>query len=536
MRQATEKEIKDFCTYRANHVALVQRIGQVVFGKNFSDHDYDKITADGDRLNLYALRNAMINGTYHPHKEDKVLLNRLVGEHVKSQKHHPEYWDPSISAEDFDADNPPQVMATRMPDSALLEMCCDWAAVSLKRNQPLFKWINANALSDTRFVFSDRQKRLIVEATRKIIDAIRPEHLSYPGISYSAKQVDPIFDPEKDMEHQREKRDSRPTLQDLMLISKRYHLDPEQEEDRLRALKLWASLTEKKRRSEALIENLMAKITLSKNGSRLESLDEARTKTDLISDLKDLQQDAVNFSKRAMDSGYTAQAIAAEGKAVAYNDAINLARDLTDGVVVRSLTENRESACAFTFARMNPITKGHLETVIKALSEQPGEKRVYLSHTQDKKNAKDPLKNKNPLSYDDKVRFAELAVKDFYPEVKIQRSEAKTVLAVLAELYQEGFRSIVFIVGSDRIEDFKNLISKYNGEFSEDGKGYDFPDIRYICAGERIDTGDDIQSMSASKLRKLAVENNLPAFIEGSPFRNPWIAEEEFMLIQDMML
>lgn len=191
MRKATDKEINDFIKYRANHVALVQRIGRVVFGKDFSTHDSDKIEADGEKLNQYALRNAMIEGTYHPHGEDKTDLDRLAGYHVKSQKHHPEYWDDMIDPETFDDRNPPQVNASKMPDRYLLEMCCDWAAVALKRNQPLFKWINKNCFGDTRFIFTPRQQNLIVEYTNEIINSIKEEHLEYPGVKYTAKQVEP---------------------------------------------------------------------------------------------------------------------------------------------------------------------------------------------------------------------------------------------------------------------------------------------------------------------------------------------------------
>jgi len=197
MRKATDKEIDDFIKYRANHVALVQRIGKVVFDKDFSDHDFDKITADGEKLNLFALRNSMLNGNYHPQKEDKEALNKLAGEHVKSQKHHPEYWDPAISVRTFDDNNPPHTFPTRMPDRYLMEMCCDWAAVALKKNQPLFKWYNKVCIGpEARFSFTDRQKNLIIEYTQKIIDAIKKEHLEYPGVDYTAEQVESKTDDE----------------------------------------------------------------------------------------------------------------------------------------------------------------------------------------------------------------------------------------------------------------------------------------------------------------------------------------------------
>lgn len=194
MRKATETEIKKFCQYRANHVALVQRIGRVVFNMDFSDHDRDKIEADGEKLNLYALRNAMLDGDYHPQKEDKEELSKLAGEHVCSQPHHPEYYDPDITPESFNDSAPPQCLPSGMPDKRIIEMCCDWAAVALKKNQPLFSWPNKTCIGDGRFVFTPHQKKLIVDSTQKIIDMIDKEHLTYPGITYTAKQVEPSED------------------------------------------------------------------------------------------------------------------------------------------------------------------------------------------------------------------------------------------------------------------------------------------------------------------------------------------------------
>ena len=195
MRIATKKEIDRFIEYRANHVALVQRIGKVVFDTDLSDHDNDKIGADGDELNLYALRNSMLNGTYHPHIADKKKLSRLAGEHVKSQKHHPEYWDDSITPRNFDDNNPPQVNAHKMPKRYLLEMCCDWSAVALKLNKPIFSWYNKTCIGENaRFLFTDNQKDYIVECLSRIQSKIDSEKLYYPNVTYSAEQVSPKID------------------------------------------------------------------------------------------------------------------------------------------------------------------------------------------------------------------------------------------------------------------------------------------------------------------------------------------------------
>ena len=195
MRIATKKEIDRFIEYRANHVALVQRIGKVVFDTDLSDHDNDKIGAYGDELNLYALRNSMLNGTYHPHIADKKKLSRLAGEHVKSQKHHPEYWDDSITPRNFDDINPPQVNAHKMPKRYLLEMCCDWSAVALKLNKPIFSWYNKTCIGENaRFLFTDNQKDYIVECLSRIQSKIDSEKLYYPNVTYNVEQVSPKID------------------------------------------------------------------------------------------------------------------------------------------------------------------------------------------------------------------------------------------------------------------------------------------------------------------------------------------------------
>ena len=195
MRNATQKEIDNFIEYRANHVALVQRIGSVVFGIDISDHDKDKIEADGEELNLFSLRNSMLNGTYHPHKADRAKLKRLVGKHVKSQKHHPEYWDDSITARNFDDENPPQVNAHKMPKRYLLEMVCDWCAVALKLNKPLFNWYNKTCTGENaRFLFTDNQKEYIIECISRVASKIKEENLHYPKIEYTAELDSPKID------------------------------------------------------------------------------------------------------------------------------------------------------------------------------------------------------------------------------------------------------------------------------------------------------------------------------------------------------
>ena len=189
MRKATQEEIDKFVNYRANHIALVRRLGRVLFDLDLTEHDKDKIECNADDLNLYALRNAMQDGDYRPLKNDKVILNNLAGRHVKSQKHHPEYWDDAITVDSFNYEEPPVVNASKMPDRYLVELVCDWSAVAIKLNKGIFQWFNKTCTgSNPRFKFTPRQKCIIIDSLLKVQKNIKKEKLYYPGKDYDAKK------------------------------------------------------------------------------------------------------------------------------------------------------------------------------------------------------------------------------------------------------------------------------------------------------------------------------------------------------------
>lgn len=195
MRKATQEEIDKFVDYRANHIALVRRLGRVLFDLDLSEHDKDKIECDADDLNLYALRNAMQDGGYRPLKNDKVILNNLAGRHVKSQKHHPEYWDDAITVDSFNYEEPPVVNASKMPDRYLVELVCDWSAVAIKLNKGMFQWFNKTCTgSNPRFKFTPRQKCIIIDSLLKVQKNIKKEKLYYPGKDYDAKKDYPVVE------------------------------------------------------------------------------------------------------------------------------------------------------------------------------------------------------------------------------------------------------------------------------------------------------------------------------------------------------
>ena len=167
-----------------------------------------------------------------------------------------------------------------------------------------------------------------------------------------------------------------------------------------------------------------------------------------------------------------------------------------------------EKTAFFTFGRMNPPTTGH-EKLMNELSKKSGKNpyRVYLSQSTDKK--------KNPLDFKYKVK----TVRKFFPKharsVMLDK-KVKNVFDAVTEMYNDGFKNITMVVGSDRINEFNTLLKKYNGVKGRHGL-YNFNKINVISAGDRDPDADDISGMSASKMRSLANEGNFTQFSQGLP-------------------
>jgi len=163
----------------------------------------------------------------------------------------------------------------------------------------------------------------------------------------------------------------------------------------------------------------------------------------------------------------------------------------------------------FTFGRMNPPTIGH-EKLLEVLSSKSGNNpyRIYLSQTNDKK--------KNPLLYNDKVKYARKMMPKHARYIMLNK-DVKTVFDAANAIYNEGFVNIVMVVGSDRIAEFKSLLTKYNGKTGQRYGFYNFRTIDVISAGERDPDSEGVDGMSASKMRAAASDNDFNQFTKGLP-------------------
>jgi len=167
-----------------------------------------------------------------------------------------------------------------------------------------------------------------------------------------------------------------------------------------------------------------------------------------------------------------------------------------------------EKVVYFTFGRMNPPTIGHGKLLDK-LSSMAGRNpyKVFLSQSTDA--------NKNPLSYSDKVKHVRKMFPKHARNVMINKN-VRTAIEVLVELYNQGFRKVVMVVGSDRVTEFDVLLNKYNGKQARHGF-YNFADIKVASAGERDPDADGVEGMSASKMRGFAKDNDFVSFSQGVP-------------------
>ena len=174
----------------------------------------------------------------------------------------------------------------------------------------------------------------------------------------------------------------------------------------------------------------------------------------------------------------------------------------------KSYLIEEERTVFFTFGRMNPPTTGH-EKLMNELAKKSGKHsyRVYLSQSVDKK--------KNPLDYGTKVK----TIRKFFPKHARQvmlDKKVKNVFDAVTEIYNDGYKNVSMIVGSDRVNEFTVLLKKYNGVKGRHGL-YNFKKINVISAGDRDPDADDVSGMSASKMREAASDGDFTKFSQGLP-------------------
>ena len=116
------------------------------------------------------------------------------------------------------------------------------------------------------------------------------------------------------------------------------------------------------------------------------------------------------------------------------------------------INEAKSDTAVFSFGRMNPPTIGHGKLIAKVVEVAKKERAtpiIFPSKTEDKK--------KNPLSFKTKVKV----LKDVFGNVISTDTSIKTPFDVLDKLNNDKYERVIFVVGSDRVNEFKRNMSRF---------------------------------------------------------------------------
>ena len=175
--------------------------------------------------------------------------------------------------------------------------------------------------------------------------------------------------------------------------------------------------------------------------------------------------------------------------------------------------KNSLKTAVFAFGRMNPPTVGHSKLIAKVIAvakKEGGTPMVYPSKTEDKKG--------NPLSFKTKVKV----LKDVFGKVINTDTTIKTPFDVITSL-NDKYERVIFVVGSDRVDEFKRNMTRYVDKDLENIK-----DFSVVSAGERDPDAEGVSGMSGSKMREFVVKDRFGKFKEGLMTKNVALARLVF--------
>jgi len=185
------------------------------------------------------------------------------------------------------------------------------------------------------------------------------------------------------------------------------------------------------------------------------------------------------------------------------------------------LNEADEKTAVFAFGRMNPPTTGHSKLIKKVMSvakSEGGLPMVFPSKTEDNK--------KNPLTYKTKVKV----LKDVFGNIINTSTDIKTPFDVLEYLNDKKFSKVVFVVGSDRVVEFKKNMSKYVKSDLDNIK-----DFSVASAGDRDPDAEGVKGISGSKMREYVKKDKFKKFASGLMTKNARLAKQVFKELQKRM-
>lgn len=167
-----------------------------------------------------------------------------------------------------------------------------------------------------------------------------------------------------------------------------------------------------------------------------------------------------------------------------------------------------EKTLYVVWGRMNPPTAGH-EKLLDFLKSKAGNNpfRIYLTQSEDQK--------KNPIPFVQKVKFARKGFPQYARQIMMDK-KLKTIFDAMTSFYNEGFKRVVIVAGSDRVREYEVTLNKYNGQKARHGF-YNFERITVLNAGKRDPESKGVEGVSGTKLRGYAEAGDFTKFAQYMP-------------------
>jgi len=174
---------------------------------------------------------------------------------------------------------------------------------------------------------------------------------------------------------------------------------------------------------------------------------------------------------------------------------------------LKELFEAKNDSIVFAFGRYNPPTLGHeavFQTVINTAKSKNADHAVFISSTQKPKT--------DPLSFSYKLNY----LKKTYTGVNFNGDDTiKTIVQLLQELMNRGYRNITMVAGSDRVMEFRTFLNQYNRKPDKTGRiPFEFDTIDVVSSGERDPDQEGVTGISASGARAAAAAGNQNSFMK----------------------
>lgn len=189
---------------------------------------------------------------------------------------------------------------------------------------------------------------------------------------------------------------------------------------------------------------------------------------------------------------------------------IDINPKMDDGTGSRTMSESKESTAVMAFGRYNPPTTGHEKLINKVkdvAKEHNGQAHIVASHSEG--TSKDPLPQKKKLEYLKKVGGEGVHVSG--------SSKAEpSIFHSAAKLHSQGHKHLVVVAGSDRVDEYKEKLEKYNNVEGKHGH-YNFKSIKVVSAGHRDPDAEGAEGMSGTKMREHARAGKKKEFKSGLP-------------------